>query len=214
MNTIEAKRAIHVARFVRLEEAGLTAGDGVAPSNAFVCAARGADSRRENLDFKGRYERLHEIKLTDRADVFAESVGAEEAIDGKGTDEIPNGDPRGPQRTVPKRKTLVGPEKECQEADRQPFAAKPARPRPALTQPPARKSSRQGERASHAEKVSRHEQDQDEDAAPVDPRQNARQIDSGDLRSSQSVHNQGRRNHRQRQLQRKPRVPPLQEAAQ
>ena len=68
-----------------------------------------------------RDERAHEMELPDRADVLAEAGAAEQRVDDEGADEIGDDDPGGPERAVPQRERLVGPEEERQQDDGQPL---------------------------------------------------------------------------------------------
>ena len=70
------------------------------------------------------------------------------------------------------------------------------------------------ERARHAEHIARGEQTQHDEAAPVNPRQNAGQVHGADLRPAQPVQDNEARQNGHRQLHGEPGVPPAQEAAQ
>ena len=126
VDAVEAERAIQVALLARLEEMQLAAGDGVAAANALFGRARCADGRLADLDFQRRDQRLHEVELADRADVFAERRAAEEAVDDERRDEIADRDPGRQPGAVPERERFVAPQEDRQQADGEPFAAEPS----------------------------------------------------------------------------------------
>src|SRR6185437_2506943 len=77
---VEAESAIHGAGLAWLEERQFATalfqrrgyGDELRSLDAIERAAGGADLMVAHADFEGRGQRRHEIKLPDRADVFAE----------------------------------------------------------------------------------------------------------------------------------------------
>ena len=119
VDTVEAERAVHVARLPRLEQVQLAAGDVVSPADAVLGPARRADDRVAHLDFQRRDQRLHEVELADRADILAEGCAAEEAVDDEGGREVGQDDPGGPPGTVPESERLVSPQ-EDREQERPP----------------------------------------------------------------------------------------------
>ena len=180
--------------------------------HSFVRASR-ADGRLADRHFQRRDERLHEVELPDRADVLAERRVAEKAVDDECRHEVADRDPGREPRAVPQRERLVAPEEERDEPDREPFAAQPARPRPAGGQPAPGERARQRERARHAEEVAGHQQPENQQAAPMNPRQHAGQIHRptcGPRRPSKITTAASSEHHR---LQHRPRMPPAQEAA-
>src|SRR5258708_1800961 len=90
-----------------------------------------------DLHLHRRCERLYEVELTDGTDIFAKRAAAKEAIDDKGQHEITDGYPRRPPGAIPKRQSLVCPEKYTEQTHGEPFAPQPARPVPDAGQPAA-----------------------------------------------------------------------------
>src|SRR5205823_2544104 len=110
VDAIEAGGAVHVARLARQEQLQLAAGDAVAAADAILRPARRANGRVPRLDFQRRGQRLHEIELTDRADVLAEGGAAEQAVDDEGRGEVTQGEACRPPRPVPEVQRLVSPQ--------------------------------------------------------------------------------------------------------
>ena len=119
VDTVEAERAVHVARLPGLEQVQLASGNVISAADAVLGPARRADVRVAHLDFQRRNQRLHEVELADRADILAERRTAEEAVDDEGRREVGQDDPGGPPGAVPEGKRLVGPE-EARRARRPP----------------------------------------------------------------------------------------------
>ena len=110
MNAVEAERAVHVARLPRLKQLHVAAGDLIPAANAVVSPACCADVGVSDLDFERRDQRLHEVELADRANIFAEAGPAKEAVDDKGRDEVAEGNPRGPAWAIPESKRFICPQ--------------------------------------------------------------------------------------------------------
>src|SRR5580704_11819419 len=111
MDAIEAESAVHVARFARLEQPQLASGTRLAAADTVLGLARRADGRLAHFDFPRRDQRLHEVELSDWADIFAERRAVKKTVDRKGGRKVGQHDPgRGPG-TVPKGEGLVRPQK-------------------------------------------------------------------------------------------------------
>jgi len=225
VDAVEAEGAVQVAGLPRQVEAQLAAvhcslspggrgrGEG-ATSNAVLRGAGRTDGGVAHLHLQRRAERLHEVELTDGADVLAERGAAEDGVDGERSREEAQRDPGGPPRAVPERERLVGPEEEQQERHRRPLVPQYSRPGPALRQPaPGQRPGRQ-ERAAHAEEVPRRQQPQHHQPPPVNPRQDPRQVHRPHLRPTQPVIDHQPCQQQQRHLQRQPGVSPSQKTAQ
>ena len=139
--------------------------------------AQTAGSR--TFDLQRRDQRLDEVELADGAEVLAEGGAAEEAVDRRRPRRSSRRDPGRPPRAVPEGERLVGPEEQGDQDHRQPLAPQPPRPVQPRRQPAAGEGPGQQERARHAEDVAGREQPQDDQAAPVDPRQDAGQVHRG-----------------------------------
>ena len=177
VDAIEAGGAVHVARLARQEQVQLAAGDAVAAADAILRLARRAHGWVTRLDLQRRDQRLHEIELADRADVFAEGGAAEQAVDDEGRREIaqrrampstPAG-PRGPAPRMPTRKRRSGGSPATCSAGAAASSSPPAGRA-------AGKGTRQQKGTAHAKDVAGRQQPEDEQAAPVNPRQDAGQV--------------------------------------
>src|SRR4051812_25292754 len=107
--------------------------------------ARCAHRWLANFYFQWRYERLDEVKLSDRTDIFAEGGAAKQTVNNECRCEICNGYPGRHPRTVPQREGFIAPQKQDNQSDRQPFTTKPARPGSATRQPTTCERTRQRE---------------------------------------------------------------------
>ena len=151
------------------------------------------------------------MELPDGADVFAEAGAAEQRVDHEGADEVGDDDPRGPERAVPQCERLVGPEEERQQNNSQPLRSQRVRPVARGKSEPASELARQHERARHAEHVAHREQSDDDEEAPVGPRQHAGEIHRRHLIAQQPVGDDHRGHHEKDALQHVPAVSCAQE---
>src|SRR3989442_12151185 len=129
MHTVQAERAIQVARLLWLEEGQLAAALRVIPADAVVGRAGPADVQVADLHLQGRDERLHEVELADGAHVLAEARALEEAVDHQRGDKIADDHPRSPPRAVPKAERFIGPEACGHNPNAEPIRTQPVRPR-------------------------------------------------------------------------------------
>src|SRR5262249_50789946 len=83
LHAIETQRAIEVADFARQEQFELTPSLVRTAADAVVRRATGTRLGLAHLHLERRDERLHEVKLTDWADVLAEARAAKQGVDGK-----------------------------------------------------------------------------------------------------------------------------------
>ena len=113
VNTVQAERAIHVARLPRLVQVAARIREchrrrGCNPWCGTSCTRSGV----ANLYFQRRNQRLHEIELADRTDILAEGCTAKETVDHESSRKIGQNEPGRPPRAVPESKRLVSPEKQ------------------------------------------------------------------------------------------------------
>ena len=71
MDTIEAERAVHVARLPGLVQLELTAGNVLSATDAVLGPAGRAHFAVADPHFQRRGQRLHEVELADGAEVLA-----------------------------------------------------------------------------------------------------------------------------------------------
>src|ERR1700741_5514201 len=100
-----------------------------------------------------RNQRLHKVKLADRADILAETGAAEKAIDDNGCHKISDDNPSGQPGTIPQAKGFISPEVDRKQAGRDPFCAQPSWPLPVPRQDTAPKIARKSKRTSKAEEI-------------------------------------------------------------
>lgn len=121
LDAVQAEGAIHVARFTRLKKLKLASALRSIALDAIKCPARSADLGTADFHLEGRSERLHEMKLSDRAHELAKTGAAKESVNKEGAEKISKDHQSGNRRFVPEVESLVRPQVSDNEADREPL---------------------------------------------------------------------------------------------
>ena len=121
MDTVEAEGAVHIACFAWLKEFQLTSALRRVSAKAVMRLTRAANVEVANTHFDGRNQRLNKLILTNGADVLAEARTFKETIDNNRGCEVSYDQHGRVTRVLPQAQRFVGPEKEQEEGDRDPF---------------------------------------------------------------------------------------------
>src|SRR5262249_54989279 len=145
---------IEISELLRLEQVHFASTLVLVSADAIVSCAGFTDRRLADGDLQRRDERVDEMKLADRADVFAEARAFEQKVDGDGRGEIADDDPGGGAGAIPKRESFVGPEIDDEQGRGDPFRAEPGRPAKSRSDEFARQVAGERKGACHAKQIS------------------------------------------------------------
>src|SRR5690242_18019913 len=115
MYAVQAEGAIEIARLLWRKQIQLAASLPLVAANAIKCVTTPACFCIAHSHFIWRNERIDEIKLPDRAHIFAKACATEQAVDNKRRHKISNDDPRRHTGFVPKAECLISPQIDCNE---------------------------------------------------------------------------------------------------
>ncbi len=138
----------------------------------------------------------------------------EDAVNQQRADEIGNDQPRRPPGRRPQIKQFVNEKDENEQADGHPFVAQASRPVEPGLKETARGLTRKHERTSQAEEVVRDKDNQDQHASKMNPTQRRRQISGRQLGAEQTVQDHQDADKENRNLRRRPRMPPAKKSPQ
>ena len=120
-DTVEAESAIEIARFARQIKVSSTTVLQLIAAETIMRLATDASVWRTHFDFKWRPQRSDELELSDGTNVFAKARATKERVSGKGDKKIIEDQPGGPDWLVPKAEDFIGPKKQDEQHEREPF---------------------------------------------------------------------------------------------